>query len=1206
MSGKNLIFKLILDGDSKGLVQNAKSAEKAFSDLQQAIKQGTASFEGEAKKTSDAVSKIVPKESLELADKLKATLNGATEAIKGAGDGAKETADNFKDFGSKAEKALEQLKADLVGAKQSLQEFSKTNASPHDIEAAKQKVDQLEQEVEQAEVAFNEFDTAVNKANTELKETSSAADKAKQGFNTAKAAVGTLAAGLAGLGLGLTVKELLQTADATQQMGERIKNATNSTEEYTMVQARLLDLANKTFRPLQEAQEVYLATAGTMKSLGYTTEQILAVTESLSLSFTHNATRADQASSAQDALAKSMAKGAVDADAWMSIITGADNVVKDMAESTGRTEEEIRQLGASGKVSIKELTTALIESRDRNEELANSMENSTADAAVALRNNLTDVIAKLNEKHQISARLSEAMLTLGGDMSWLTTLFEDAIGAVEAITERYAGLESETQALKDALSSTYELFKSIISGAWELGKTIDDVLGAAFTTFASLLGSFVGDATSAGEQVSFLTRVLQGLSLVFGMVEDGIAGIKVGLNLITGAFYTLASAANSVMAAITWGDVSKQFAANADLMKDKAKQYYAEADKEAMGFKSKYVERLEEMSKTEQQKNQEKADSAKATLDKIDADETASAQNRIKAAQDYANAAIAANEGVLSEQLKSELAAKGYAVAMDEAGKVTVTAMDAAGQKLTEAQQKTEAIKVATENLRIADEEYLAFQKQAAIERAILEKQIQQAKASGDLNELKQVQDKINQINTKEQELQASRNQRQTELLALNQKTANGSAAAYTRASELAQKFGVDLDKALNKVSEQFTKSGEDIDKLGVDLKELGVTGKQAGDVLYQAWGGWLSKAKSQAEIDAANAKMREFEAQGVFSTKQVELGIMAIRKANAELPDELDETGKAFERLGIKTKEQLKLSAQQALMDYNTIRNSGEATAEGIEQAHKKAAQAVALSGDAGVIAAFNAADATQKLKVQIDDTGKVSVEAGDKANDSLHSMRQSTDRVRDGVKGIEGSVHSATRAIDGAKSSTEEWAEAVNKAKGDFDKAMKQQSKSLGSLDNYDSYNKNDVISMLKSQGYDDKDAKKLAGNIWSQAMEADRDAKMASYGNSSFGGLDTVINQMFDQAAAKGITTQHGTNKINELMRSINVASTGSSNLNDYAPSIPSVPSTKDYGKGGDSVNYNIQFGGQTLSLTGDASQKDVMTSLVNQLKGIAKST
>src|SRR5690606_10874337 len=198
----------------------------------------------------------------------------------------------------------------------------------------------------------------------------------------------------------------------------------------------------------------------------------------------------------------------------------------------------------------------------------------------------------------------------------------------------------------------------------------------------------------------------------------------------------------------------------------------------------------------------------------------------------------------------------------------------------------------------------------------------------------------------------------------------------------------------------------------------------------------------------------------------------------------------------------------------------------------------------------------------------------------------------VDNSVKAIKNSYREVGRvAREEAKSSTEAWADAVNKAKGDFDKAMKQQSKALGSLDNYDSYNKNDVISMLKSQGYDDAQAKKLAGNIWSKAMEADRDAKMASYGNSGVGGMDTLMRQMYDDAAKKGITTQHGTNKINELMRSINVASTGS-NLNDYAPSIPSVPSTKDYGKGGDSVNYNIQFGGQTLSLTGDASQKDVM--------------
>ena len=63
----------------------------------------------------------------------------------------------------------------------------------------------------------------------------------------------------------------------------------------------------------------------------------------------------------------------------------------------------------------------------------------------------------------------------------------------------------------------------------------------------------------------------------------------------------------------------------------------------------------------------------------------------------------------------------------------------------------------------------------------------------------------------------------------------------------------------------------------------------------------------------------------------------MAIKRANSELPDALDETGKAFERLGIKTKEQLRLSAQMALSDFETVRQSGQATQEQLQQAYEK-----------------------------------------------------------------------------------------------------------------------------------------------------------------------------------------------------------------------------------------------------------------------------
>ena len=122
-----------------------------------------------------------------------------------------------------------------------------------------------------------------------------------------------------------------------------------------------------------------------------------------------------------------------------------------------------------------------------------------------------------------------------------------------------------------------------------------------------------------------------------------------------------------------------------------------------------------------------------------------------------------------------------------------------------------------------------------------------------------------------------------------------------------------------------------------MDLKELGVTGKQAGDVTYQAWLKWLQTAKSQAEIDMAKAKLQEFGTQGQISTSQVEQGLIAIKMQAQGLPDDIDPVTEAFKRLGIQTKEQLKLAAQQALMDYITIRDSGKATAEGVQKPMKK-----------------------------------------------------------------------------------------------------------------------------------------------------------------------------------------------------------------------------------------------------------------------------
>jgi len=158
-------------------------------------------------------------------------------------------------------------------------------------------------------------------------------------------------------------------------------------------------------------------------------------------------------------------------------------------------------------------------------------------------------------------------------------------------------------------------------------------------------------------------------------------------------------------------------------------------------------------------------------------------------------------------------------------------------------------------------------------------------------------------------------------------------------------------------------------------LEALGVTGKQAADVTYEAWIKWLEVAKSQAEIDAAKLKLQSFGEQGKLSTSQVEMGMQAVKRAVQELPDALNPVEQAFERLGVKTKEQLKLAADLAMNDFNIILKSGEATQDALQKAYEETIRLAYASGDAQVIAAANAKAAYLGLEVQIDATGKATV---------------------------------------------------------------------------------------------------------------------------------------------------------------------------------------------------------------------------------------
>lgn len=226
-----------------------------------------------------------------------------------------------------------------------------------------------------------------------------ALDSMEDGFNSTNRASENLDTGLTKLAATIktviaaaALREMAEMVQKYQEMAERVQMATTSQSEFEMVQKRLLNTANGTYRALGEAQELYIRTADSLRSMGYATAQAMDVQDSMSYAFVKNATSADRAGAAIDAFSKSINTGKVAADQWETLTTAIPSVINDIAAASGQSAAAIRALGAAGQLTAKQLTEGLRQSLEENTTAAAGMSNNLVDAGVRIRTAVTEIL----------------------------------------------------------------------------------------------------------------------------------------------------------------------------------------------------------------------------------------------------------------------------------------------------------------------------------------------------------------------------------------------------------------------------------------------------------------------------------------------------------------------------------------------------------------------------------------------------------------------------------------------------------------------------------------------------------------------------------------------------------------------------------------------------------------------------------------------
>lgn len=971
-----------------------------------------------------------------------------------------------------------------------------------------------------------------------------------QGINGAKFAVNALVGAMAALGMGLGVKELAEAADSYAMLSAKIQQSTKDSGNFEQAISGVHQIALQTNSTLDNTGALFTRLNTVAKDMGKSQQFALDMTSTVTKAIQLGGSSTQEAEAAVQQFIQAMQGGVLRGEEFNSIMEGGYGLAEALAKGLGVTTGELRKMAENGELSAERVLAALAKQKAGVDAQYAELPLTIGNALQKIATKWQILIGEMDQANGASATVAQWLSVLADNLDIVEVLLDDIGSGFVWFGDQLKKIDPQTiEALKTALLSAYDAVKS-------LGSTLADGFEQSVDVLNTLLGqifNFSSGIDSATDKTNGFTKALQAVNVVFGFISDGFKALNIGINLIIGAAYDAAGAFSYWKSKLTFGDTSAQALKDFEVMSAKAQEYYKKSSDGAMEFKSAGVEAIRQIGLTQDEKNAERIANNQKTLTDLKAQE---AQH----VSDYK--AISDERIKLQQQL------------VDARKSGDQSAIDAAVAGLAELDKKEKAYQA--ESKKISDEKIKAAQDWVNAQLTAMDGTVKAADAATQ---------KTLQTAIAAQGLAVEFDKTGKAIVKAIEQDAGGAVVSLeTRLGQgrkAAAALGLDLDVALNRVSEGFAGKQTNLNDFTRSLELMGVKGSQAANVTYEAWLKWLETAKSQAEIDLAKKKFDEFQEKGVFSTKQVEMGMLAIRQQTQKLPDDLDETGKAFERLGIKTKEQLKLAADVAIADFNRIQASGQATTEGLKQAYERVLQAAVASGDQSAIAATKAKAASLGLQVQVDETGKASVK----------SMNELSNSVENVGRTASGSAAQGFRQLGRvAKQEAEEVAETWEQAMSRIDKERKAQAaetaKGLGQLADGQNQMAQNFYDQLIAGGMEQGRAEALKKEAMTRMNNQLRDALS---GGTAQGRIDAMTGRNASKDWMDNIL------KLQSKPGSVSTPKTPSIQAPNININTPNVPSSS-----AKTVTYKIEFGGKSLELAGDPSQQNLMNDFLSELE------
>lgn len=239
--------------------------------------------------------------------------------------------------------------------------------------------------------------------------------------------------------------KLVQIADEWNSVNARLKQASSSADDFAVSQRQLMEISQRTGTAFSDNANLFSRAAASMREYGYSSDEVLKITEAVSTGLKLSGANTQEASSVITQFSQALAQGVLRGEEFNAVNEAGDRVIRALAAGMGVARKDLKSMADQGQLTIDKVVPALMSQLDSLQGEFASMPQTVSGSLQKVTNSFMAWVGGVNQATGATDALSEG---LDGVARTLDSFTSSAVsGALSDVADNMATITTVAGAL---------------------------------------------------------------------------------------------------------------------------------------------------------------------------------------------------------------------------------------------------------------------------------------------------------------------------------------------------------------------------------------------------------------------------------------------------------------------------------------------------------------------------------------------------------------------------------------------------------------------------------------------------------------------------------------------------------------------------------------------------------------------------------------